>query len=56
MLASSKMPCFICIICTGAPYRRPTSAARASPNRGNSCPSGVRTCVSSVSSSRHSGV
>jgi hypothetical protein len=31
MLASSKMPCFNCIICTGAPYRRPTSVARSSP-------------------------
>jgi len=43
MLASSKMPCFNCIICTGAPYRRPTSVAKSSPKTGISSPSGVRT-------------
>ena len=43
MVASSKMPCLNCIICTGAPYRRPTSAARSSPKTGISSPSGVRT-------------
>jgi hypothetical protein len=28
MHASSKMPCLNCIICTAAPYRRPTSVAK----------------------------
>ena len=38
MLAASKIPCPSCIISTGAPWRRPTSAARASPNKGSSSP------------------
>jgi hypothetical protein len=33
MLASSKMPCFNCIICTGAPNRRPTSVANSPEDR-----------------------
>ena len=44
MHASSKMPPFICIISTEAPYRRPTSLARSSPKIGVELPSGVRTC------------
>jgi hypothetical protein len=45
MHASSKMPCFNCIICTGAPHRRSTSAAKSSPKTAISLPSGVRICV-----------
>ncbi len=45
MLASSKMPCLNCIICTEAPYRRPTSAANSSLKTGISTPSGARICV-----------
>jgi hypothetical protein len=46
-LVSSKMPCRRCIICTGAPCRRPTSVAKSSPNTAITSPSGVRTCVGS---------
>ena len=38
MLASSKMPCFIS---TGAPYRRPISVAKSSPETAISSPPGV---------------
>ena len=44
-LASSKMPRSRCVISTGDPWRRLTSAASCSLKRASSSPPGVRTCV-----------
>jgi hypothetical protein len=55
MFASSKMPVLKCIICTEAPYWRPTSAASSSPKTTISWPSGVRMCVGRSPSARVRG-